>query len=101
MVSESGLLEDIRRTGRGRKQQRILQQAGRNAESQIHTRTLTRKKNEEPHQAKEHFFLMQTKMTLIFLGKATFNVTRTFNKTNKQGNSSEKDEWRISSKDIV
>jgi hypothetical protein len=37
MVSESGLLEDIRRTGRGRKQQRILQQAGRNAEAQEHT----------------------------------------------------------------
>jgi hypothetical protein len=35
--SESGLLEDIRRTGRGRKQQKVLQQAVRNAEAQEHT----------------------------------------------------------------
>jgi hypothetical protein len=32
MVSDGGLLEEIRRTGRVREQQRILQQAGRNAE---------------------------------------------------------------------
>jgi hypothetical protein len=37
MVSDSGLLEDIRRTGRVREQQRILQQAGRNAEEREHT----------------------------------------------------------------
>jgi hypothetical protein len=45
---------------------------------------------------------MQRKTTLIFFGgKATFNVTGMFNKTEKQGNSSKKDEWRISSKDIA
>jgi hypothetical protein len=37
MVSDGGLLEDIRRTGQVREQQRILQQAGRNAEEQEHT----------------------------------------------------------------
>jgi hypothetical protein len=34
MVSDDRLREDVRRTGRVRKQQRILQQAGRNAEAQ-------------------------------------------------------------------
>jgi hypothetical protein len=37
MVSDGGLLEKIRMTGRVREQQRILQQAGRNAEAQEHT----------------------------------------------------------------
>jgi hypothetical protein len=37
MVSDRGLFEEIRRTGRVREQQRILQQAGRNAEEQEHT----------------------------------------------------------------
>jgi hypothetical protein len=46
MGSESGLLEDIRRTGRGRKQQRILLQAGRNAEAQEHTHQDTNKEEE-------------------------------------------------------
>jgi hypothetical protein len=37
MVTDRGLLEDIRRNGRVREQQRMLQQAGRNAEEQEHT----------------------------------------------------------------
>jgi hypothetical protein len=37
MVSDGGLLADIRRNGRVREQQRILQQAGRDAEEQEHT----------------------------------------------------------------
>jgi hypothetical protein len=37
MVSDGGLLEDIRRNGRIREQQRIPQQAGRDAEEQEHT----------------------------------------------------------------
>jgi hypothetical protein len=37
MVSDGGLLEEIRRTGQVRDQQRILQQAGRNTEAQEHT----------------------------------------------------------------
>jgi hypothetical protein len=37
MVSDGRLFEEIRRTGRVREQQRILQQARRNAEEQEHT----------------------------------------------------------------
>jgi hypothetical protein len=37
MVMDGGLLEDIRRNGRVREQQRILQQAGRDAEELEHT----------------------------------------------------------------
>jgi hypothetical protein len=37
MVTDGGLLEDIRRDGHVREQQRILQQAGRNAEEPAHT----------------------------------------------------------------
>jgi hypothetical protein len=37
MVTDDRLREDMRRTGRVRKQQRILQQARRNAEAQEHT----------------------------------------------------------------
>jgi hypothetical protein len=37
MVTDGGLLEDIRRNGHVREQQKILQQAGRNAEEQEHT----------------------------------------------------------------
>jgi hypothetical protein len=37
MVTDGGLLEDIRRDGRVREQQRILQQAGRNTEKLAHT----------------------------------------------------------------
>jgi hypothetical protein len=37
MVTDGGLFEDIRRNGRVREQQRILQQAGRDAEEQEHT----------------------------------------------------------------
>jgi hypothetical protein len=37
MVTDAGLFEDIRRNGRVREQQRILQQAGRDSEEQEHT----------------------------------------------------------------
>jgi hypothetical protein len=37
MVTDGGLLEDIRRNGRVREQQRILQQSGRGAEELAHT----------------------------------------------------------------
>jgi hypothetical protein len=37
IVSDDRPREDMRRTGRVMKQQRILQQAGRNAEAQEHT----------------------------------------------------------------
>jgi hypothetical protein len=37
MVSDGGLFEEIRRTGRVREQQRIVQQAGINEEAQEHT----------------------------------------------------------------
>jgi hypothetical protein len=50
-----------------------------------HTRTITREKKEEPHQAKEQFFLMQTKTTFHFFGKTTFNLTGTFNNNKQTG----------------
>jgi hypothetical protein len=37
MVTDGGLFEDIRRNGHVREQQRILQEAGRDAEEQEHT----------------------------------------------------------------
>jgi hypothetical protein len=43
---------------------------------------LTRKKEAEPHQAKEQFFL---KTTGIVFGKATFNLTGTFNNSKQTG----------------
>jgi hypothetical protein len=70
--------------------------------TRTHTRTLTRKKTEEPHQAKEHFFFMISNLNniFIFLG-VTFNMNETFNnkQTNKRGFA--KDECGILSKETV
>jgi hypothetical protein len=55
--------------------------------TQTHTRTLTRKKEAEPHQAEEQFFL---KTTGNFFGKATFNLTGTFNNSKQTGQLQEK-----------
>jgi hypothetical protein len=50
--------------------------------TETHTKALTRKKEAEPHQAKEQCFF---KTTVKILGNATFNLTGTFNNSKQSG----------------
>jgi hypothetical protein len=85
MISDGGLLEDIRRTGRVREQQRILQQAGRNAEEREHTPGHLQGRRKKNHTRQKNNFFMQTKTTFNFFWEDNFQLDRKFQQQQTNG----------------
>jgi hypothetical protein len=86
MVSDGGLLEDIRRNGRVREQQRTLQQAGRDAEEQEHTPGQLQERRHKNHtKRKNTFFNFQLRPHFNIFWEDNFQLDRNFQQQQTNG----------------